>query len=102
MRVGARLMGHVKFMQLFLNEIYEQMKSIPVGWYLNKPYDMAGSNFDGLCKYDKGNDKKPVNLEVVVAGGETNTNAVKISFLCTTYLYTSIHVLLCCVLYVQL
>lgn len=53
MRVGARLMGHVKFMQLFLQEIYEQMKSIPQGWYLNQAYDEDSSNFDGLCTYEE-------------------------------------------------
>ena len=67
MRVGARLMGHLKFMQLLLNDIYEQIRSIPKGWYYDEPYDEDSSNFDGLRRYGTGpSNNDEVNIPEVI------------------------------------
>nr|XP_039248781.1 uncharacterized protein LOC120326525 [Styela clava] len=41
-KVGARMMGHLKFMQKLLEDIYESVKQIPAGIYRCEPYDQDG------------------------------------------------------------
>nr|CAB3262992.1 uncharacterized protein LOC100186235 [Phallusia mammillata] len=51
LRVGARLVGHLKFMQLLLNEIFEKVKTVPKGKYKYKPYDATSSTLDGRKRW---------------------------------------------------
>ncbi|XP_039249659.2 uncharacterized protein LOC120327271 [Styela clava] len=37
-RVGARMMGHLKFVKLLLQDVYENLMNIPGGIYMNESY----------------------------------------------------------------
>lgn len=41
------MVGHLKFMQLLLNEIFEKVKTVPKGKYRYTPYDATSSTLDG-------------------------------------------------------
>uniref|UniRef100_H2ZMC9 Innexin n=1 Tax=Ciona savignyi TaxID=51511 RepID=H2ZMC9_CIOSA len=47
-RVGARVLGHVKFMQLLIIDIFEKVKVIPLAFYEGNPYDERSEHLDGL------------------------------------------------------
>nr|XP_039249657.1 uncharacterized protein LOC120327270 isoform X1 [Styela clava] len=38
LRVGGRLMGHLKFMKLFIERMYEKVKDVPAGVYHSREY----------------------------------------------------------------
>ncbi|XP_078484310.1 uncharacterized protein LOC100186235 [Ciona intestinalis] len=50
-RVGARLLGHIKFMQLMITDIFDKVKIIPLAFYEGTPYDEKSENFDGLRRF---------------------------------------------------
>lgn len=51
-RVGAKLMGHMKFMRLLLNDIYESVKPIKMGIYRSKSsYDSQSYYLNGWTGY---------------------------------------------------
>ena len=51
-RFGARVLGHLKFMQLLLESIFQRLKTIQgVVFYEEKPYDKTSEQFDGDCIY---------------------------------------------------
>nr|XP_018667138.1 uncharacterized protein LOC100186235 isoform X2 [Ciona intestinalis] len=52
-RVGARLLGHIKFMQLMITDIFDKIKIIPLAFYEGTPYDEKSENFDGLRRWPK-------------------------------------------------
>jgi len=58
-RIGSRVVGHLKFMQLLLNEIFEKVKHIKQGTYQHEPYDMNSSMFDARRDYQPLNEKQP-------------------------------------------
>ena len=45
--MGARLIGHLRFMQLLLSTIFEKLKEIEAVFYDETPYDETCQNFDG-------------------------------------------------------
>uniref|UniRef100_F6V1S5 Innexin n=3 Tax=Ciona intestinalis TaxID=7719 RepID=F6V1S5_CIOIN len=44
--VGGRLAGHVRFIQLLLNDMYEAFRKLPTADYENKPYDESSECFN--------------------------------------------------------
>ncbi|XP_078484285.1 uncharacterized protein LOC100178110 [Ciona intestinalis] len=51
--VGGRLVGHVRFIQLLLNDMYEAFRKLPTAEYGNKPYDKSSECFNGFRKRQK-------------------------------------------------
>ncbi|XP_078484213.1 uncharacterized protein LOC144744157 [Ciona intestinalis] len=51
--VGGRLVGHVRFIQLLLNDMYEAFRKLPTAEYRNKPYDKSSECFNGFRKRQK-------------------------------------------------
>ena len=58
-RFGARLLGHLKFMQLLLDSIFNNLRTLEEKViYKGKPYDERSRQFDGSRLYDpKGQNK---------------------------------------------
>ncbi|CAK8694771.1 uncharacterized protein LOC143446612 [Clavelina lepadiformis] len=69
-RVGARLLGHLKFMQLLLNDIFIKVQQIPEALYRDKPYDETSRNFDGRRLYRP--ERAMVNTVARTADGTNN------------------------------
>lgn len=50
--MGARLIGHLRFMQLLLSSIFDKLKEIETVFYDETPYDEKCRNFDGSHVYE--------------------------------------------------
>ena len=58
-RFGARLLGHLKFMQLLLHSIFNDLRTLEEkAFYGGKPYDEKSRQFDGHRSYDSNGQKK--------------------------------------------
>lgn len=80
------MIGHLKFMQLFLNEIFEKVKQINKGDDEDKPYDEDSKMFDWRRDYESLVDDKHLDKKQSPASTADNTGMYALTMLTSMHL----------------
>ena len=61
--MGARLIGQLNYMKLFLKQMTKLLDKVERGVYIGKPFDKNSTSFDGEEKYEILPQPKPAEEE---------------------------------------